>query len=223
VHPTGGRRRVFEQFAWLEVVSDKIAFSPPAHPRVTHTVGRHAFILKVGQWAKHVDRENNVGLSRPPCSFCPSDCLGLGCRRQLSKLISFLFSVRLSCLLVYVHPSSNHPNIHCWDSRSKWWWSFARDRVIMAQGHLSGRFARSVSSRTPKRFQHLQASSVKPCRPTLHAPDKWESSPFMAWCWLLDGLAVRQASLAGGARCELFSRCEFVPLNRHFLRPPTCR
>ena len=40
VHPTGGSRRVFRQFAWLGVGSGKMALSRPAHPRVTHTVGR---------------------------------------------------------------------------------------------------------------------------------------------------------------------------------------
>src|SRR5512143_1280777 len=40
VHPTGGSLRVFKHFAWLEVGSDKIAWSRPAHQRVTHTVGR---------------------------------------------------------------------------------------------------------------------------------------------------------------------------------------
>lgn len=40
VHPTGGSRRVFRQFAWLEVGSVKAALSRPAHPRVTHPVGR---------------------------------------------------------------------------------------------------------------------------------------------------------------------------------------
>jgi hypothetical protein len=39
VHPTGGSRRVFKQFAWLEVGSGKAALSRPAHPRVTQTVG----------------------------------------------------------------------------------------------------------------------------------------------------------------------------------------
>jgi hypothetical protein len=39
VHPTGGSLRVFRQFVWLEVDSGKAAFSRPAHPRVTHTVG----------------------------------------------------------------------------------------------------------------------------------------------------------------------------------------
>ena len=38
VHPTGGSRRVFRQFAWLEVGSGKMALSRPAHPRVTQTV-----------------------------------------------------------------------------------------------------------------------------------------------------------------------------------------
>jgi len=38
VHPTGGSHRVFEQFAWLEAGSVKVALPPPAHPRVTLTV-----------------------------------------------------------------------------------------------------------------------------------------------------------------------------------------
>ncbi len=40
VHPTGGTRRVFKQVAWLQAGSGKMALSPPAHPRVTHPVGR---------------------------------------------------------------------------------------------------------------------------------------------------------------------------------------
>jgi hypothetical protein len=48
VHPTGGSRRVFRQFAWLEAGSVKAAFSRPAHQRVTHTVG----LLKVFDLAK---------------------------------------------------------------------------------------------------------------------------------------------------------------------------
>ncbi len=40
VHPTGGTRRVFRQVSRLEVGSDKAALSRPAHPRVTHAVGR---------------------------------------------------------------------------------------------------------------------------------------------------------------------------------------
>ncbi|CAG1016528.1 hypothetical protein ANAEL_05670 [Anaerolineales bacterium] len=39
VHPTGGSRRVFKQFAWLQVSSVKVAFSRPTHPRVTQAVG----------------------------------------------------------------------------------------------------------------------------------------------------------------------------------------
>jgi hypothetical protein len=38
VHPTGGSRRVFEQLAWLKAGSGKMALSPLAHQRVTHTV-----------------------------------------------------------------------------------------------------------------------------------------------------------------------------------------
>jgi len=40
VHPTGGSLRVFRQFAWLEVGSDKLALSRPTHQRVTPTVRR---------------------------------------------------------------------------------------------------------------------------------------------------------------------------------------
>jgi len=40
VHPTGGSLRVFKHFAWLEVISDKMASSRPAHQRVTPTVSR---------------------------------------------------------------------------------------------------------------------------------------------------------------------------------------
>jgi hypothetical protein len=40
VHPTGGSRRVFRQFTWLEVGSGKVALSRPAHPRVTQAVGQ---------------------------------------------------------------------------------------------------------------------------------------------------------------------------------------
>ena len=39
VHPTGRSLRVFRQFVWLEVGSVKVAFSLPAHQRVTPTVG----------------------------------------------------------------------------------------------------------------------------------------------------------------------------------------
>ena len=38
VHPTGGSRRVFKQFAWLEAGSAKVALPHPAHQRVTPTV-----------------------------------------------------------------------------------------------------------------------------------------------------------------------------------------
>jgi hypothetical protein len=38
VHPTGGSLRVFRQFAWLEVGSDKMALSCPAHQPVTQAV-----------------------------------------------------------------------------------------------------------------------------------------------------------------------------------------
>jgi hypothetical protein len=37
--------RVFKQFSWLEARSAKVAFSRPAHQRVTQTVGRVALEL----------------------------------------------------------------------------------------------------------------------------------------------------------------------------------
>jgi hypothetical protein len=40
VHLTGGRLRVFKQFVWLEVYSDKMALSRPAPAQVTQTVRR---------------------------------------------------------------------------------------------------------------------------------------------------------------------------------------
>ena len=40
MHLTGGSLRDFRQFTWLEVVSDKMALSRPAHQQVTQTVGR---------------------------------------------------------------------------------------------------------------------------------------------------------------------------------------
>src|SRR5687767_858197 len=38
VHLTGGSRCVFRQFTWLEAGSVKVAFSRPAHQRVTPAV-----------------------------------------------------------------------------------------------------------------------------------------------------------------------------------------
>jgi hypothetical protein len=40
VHPTGGSRRVFRLFAWLEAGSGKVALSHPTHQRVTPAVRR---------------------------------------------------------------------------------------------------------------------------------------------------------------------------------------
>jgi len=45
VHPTGGSRRVFRQFAWLGVGSVKVALSCPTHQRVTRAVGRVFWFL----------------------------------------------------------------------------------------------------------------------------------------------------------------------------------
>jgi len=45
VHPTGGSLRVFRQFAWLGVGSGKVAFSRPAHQRVTQAVGQQIALL----------------------------------------------------------------------------------------------------------------------------------------------------------------------------------
>ena len=43
MHPTGGSRRVFRQFAWLEAGSVKMALSRPTHLRVTQAVRPHVF------------------------------------------------------------------------------------------------------------------------------------------------------------------------------------
>jgi hypothetical protein len=47
VHPTGGTLRVFKQFVWLGVGSDKIALSHPTHLRVTQTVSRLVASIEV--------------------------------------------------------------------------------------------------------------------------------------------------------------------------------
>jgi len=44
VHPTGGSLRVFRQFPWLGAGSGKMALSPPAHQRVTQTVGQFGIL-----------------------------------------------------------------------------------------------------------------------------------------------------------------------------------
>ena len=45
MHPTGGSRRVFRQFVWLEVGSGKMALSRPAHQRVTPAVRQSLIML----------------------------------------------------------------------------------------------------------------------------------------------------------------------------------
>jgi hypothetical protein len=51
-YPTGGSRRVFRQFAWLEVGSGKVALPRPAHPRVTLPVrcGQRNRIIYLKPW-----------------------------------------------------------------------------------------------------------------------------------------------------------------------------
>ena len=152
VHPTGGSLRVFEQFVWLGVGSGKTVLSRPTHQPVTQAVGRHAFFLKVGRWAKQRDREGDVRMPRPPSRFCPPGCLGVRCARQPSKLIGFLSP---SAWLVYRYVFILHriiPALVVGLSIQKWLWSFARQCVIIGARHLSGRFAHRVSSRAPKPF-----------------------------------------------------------------------
>ena len=65
VHPTGGSRRVFGQFVWLKAGSAKMAFSRPAHQRVTPAVGlpndnirqtlKRAFRAKIGVGSKIIE------------------------------------------------------------------------------------------------------------------------------------------------------------------------
>jgi hypothetical protein len=45
----GGSLRVFRQFAWLGVGSDKMALSHPAHQRVTQAVGNQNYLHDVNK------------------------------------------------------------------------------------------------------------------------------------------------------------------------------
>jgi len=49
-----GTRRVFGHLAWLGAGSAKLAFSHPAHQRVTPTVRKHVFFLK---WVREQNGE----------------------------------------------------------------------------------------------------------------------------------------------------------------------
>jgi len=62
VHPTGGSRRVFGQFAWLEVGSVKMALSRPAHQRVTQAVGRSHY-NNINQSRYKTMSQNNLNMS----------------------------------------------------------------------------------------------------------------------------------------------------------------
>jgi hypothetical protein len=71
VHPTGGSHRVFEQFAWLEAGSVKVALPPPAHPRVTLTVraalvGSGGYVGGEGDGQGCPPRRKVVTLAGPP-------------------------------------------------------------------------------------------------------------------------------------------------------------
>jgi hypothetical protein len=78
VHPTGGSLRVFEQFAWLEVGSVKMALSHPAHQRVTRAVN----------WNKMCNKETVAtmvtGLTRETGTRCvtPSGMRARRCRDE---------------------------------------------------------------------------------------------------------------------------------------------
>ena len=65
VHPTGGSRRVFKQFVWLEVGSVKVAVSRPAHQRVTQAVGRLESLRQDGQEAIKYDDVNRATRKQP--------------------------------------------------------------------------------------------------------------------------------------------------------------
>src|SRR5512134_1298006 len=60
MHPTSGTLRVFKLFAWLEVDSDKEAFSRPAHQQVTQTVETVERVpfrkLIFGKWDKNIEK-----------------------------------------------------------------------------------------------------------------------------------------------------------------------
>ena len=46
VHPTGGSRRVFKRFSWLEAGSVKMALPRLAHQRVTQAVSPKRFLFE---------------------------------------------------------------------------------------------------------------------------------------------------------------------------------
>ena len=60
VHPTGGSRRVFRQFAWLGVDSVKVALSHPAHQRVTPAVRRFPSKIMLSVFDKFISGNGHV-------------------------------------------------------------------------------------------------------------------------------------------------------------------
>jgi hypothetical protein len=93
VHPTGGSRRVFRQFAWLEAGSVKMASSRPAHPRVTQAVSPRAVLLGVGLFLESSSLRNGVRWLLPARAICPPSFPGVPCLWQRSKLIRFVSKV----------------------------------------------------------------------------------------------------------------------------------
>ena len=60
MHPTGGSRRVFKQFVWLEVGSGKVAVSHLAHQRVTLAVSPHDHQWSNGLESDRAQRSNRL-------------------------------------------------------------------------------------------------------------------------------------------------------------------
>ncbi len=62
--PDGWESARFSAYFWLEVGSGKMASPRPAHPRVTHPVGRQAFFLRwVGGQSKQIVKVKSVRLA----------------------------------------------------------------------------------------------------------------------------------------------------------------
>jgi hypothetical protein len=134
VHPTGGSLRVFRRFSWLEVRSGKVAFSRPAHQRVTQTVGRRGEItdgsldgqVELLQHHAHPRRQMKMNCTpsyrggascaawRNKISFCSSALAALGCPLSVDARVC----QRRKCLVkasskVSRSPGQSAPNNAC--------------------------------------------------------------------------------------------------------------
>jgi len=111
VHPTGGSRRVFRPFAWLEVGSVKAVLSRPAHPQVTRAVSQPEEV---------VINMNALDTTQILAFFVVIIVVALGMTDHPSifRIPSLRFLYR-SGLLLYtrtfqVHPQANPSSIPRW-------------------------------------------------------------------------------------------------------------